>query len=253
MYVYICISSHSNWWKIISWMWRAWRKFQRWGPRKRRSLGLYASKHNMRISSKLHMWRSDPKNCSKVSDKWIAIVILLSPKWILEWNMEGQIQIAPANTFKTQLLLESPPQKVRWHLHSEPISLPASQNETSNIVDSNRTQSLKTTIHNVPLWGNRHVSPVFSCWGVGHGVGRNYKTRTEGVGRSLFEELWNEHCGAGSESSWTVFLVVAWGAEKGTPTVQKVWKSTPLSNFLSFSLLSYSSSQRSLIVHGTSH
>ena len=138
IYIFICISSHSNWWKKISWMWRAWWKFQRWGLRKRRSPGLCASEYNIRISSKLHVCRNNPKNYSKVFEKWIAIVILLSPKWTLVRNMEGQVQIAPTNTFKTQLLLEPLPQKVRWHFHSEPISLPAYQNETSNIPeDSN--------------------------------------------------------------------------------------------------------------------
>lgn len=190
IYAYICISSHRNSWKKYLLNVESLEEIPEMRARKkRRSPGLCASEHNIRISSKLHVCRSDPKKYSIVSEKWIAIVILLSPKWILEWNMEGHIQIAPANTFKTQLLLESPPQKVTWHLHSEPISLPASQNETTNIADFNRTQSLKTTIHNVPLWGNMHVSPVFSCWGMGHRVGRNYKTRTEGVGRSLFEEL----------------------------------------------------------------
>jgi len=33
-----------------------------------------------------------------------------------------------------------------------------------------------------------HVSPVFLCCGVEVGVGRNYKTRTEGVGEAYLRK-----------------------------------------------------------------
>lgn len=116
----ISISGHSNWWKISLACAECGGNPTEEDPGKGGPLVCVWMKTCIGISPKLARVQNNPKNYSKGFENWTAVETLQTPKWTLEWSMEGQIQIAPANTFKTQSLLESPPpQKVRWYLHSE--------------------------------------------------------------------------------------------------------------------------------------